>query len=298
MRLCRFETPFGTVRAGVLEAEKIRAFRVSRAVPSPLTAVLLAENPYDEAARLIDPDFPPIDVAEVRLLPPVETQEIWAAGVTYKRSEEARMQESQGAGQFYAKVYEADRPELFFKADARRTVGHGGAIRIRRDSTWCVPEPEFTVFAGPTGEILAYTIGDDVSCRDIEGENPLYLPQAKVFQDCCALGPVIVTADDIPDWRALRIELIVERGTEELFSASAELSQMKRTPRELVTWLFRDQYFPCGVFLMTGTGIVPPDEFSLKPGDVIRIRIDRIGELVTGCYMAEGQGMASCGEHT
>lgn len=287
MRLCKFETPFGTVRAGLVEGNRVRAFRLSRAVPSPLTGILLADDPYAEAKKLLDPDFPPLLLDEVRLLAPVENQEVWAAGVTYKRSEEARIEESKGAGGFYARVYEADRPELFFKADARRTVGHGGQIRIRVDTRWCVPEPELTVFVRPDGAIVGYTIGDDVSCRDIEGENPLYLPQAKIFRDCCALGPVIVTADEIADWRSLSIELVIERGGGVAYQGMTALSEMKRSPHELVRWLMQDQSFPDGVFLMTGTGIVPPESFTLQPGDLVRIRIDGIGELTTGCYRGE-----------
>ncbi len=284
MRLCRFETPFGTERAGIVRGDRVRAFRVTRATPHPLTDVLLADHPIREAQRLLDPDFPPLSVEEIRFLPPLEEQEVWAAGVTYKRSEEARVQESKGAGAFYEKVYGADRPELFFKADRRRTVGHGGAVRLRADTRWCVPEPEFTVFIRPDGMITACTIGNDVSCRDIEGENPLYLPQAKVFKDCCALGPVLLTTDEIGEWRKLKVELEILRRGEPVFSGATGLDALRRSPEELASWLFRDQEFPYGVFLMTGTGIVPPDWFTLEPGDTIRITIDPIGCLETSCY--------------
>ncbi len=213
-------------------------------------------------------------------LAPIVSQEVWAAGVTYFRSREARMRESQdaGGGDFYARVYHAARPELFFKATGRRVVGPGAAVRIRSDSHWNVAEPELTLLINPAGRIAGYTVGNDMSSRDIEGENPLYLPQAKVYDGSCALGPCIVLSSEPPaKSTAIAIE-ILRRGAV-AFTGSTTLNELKRDPRELVDFLFRDNSFPDGVFLMTGTGIVPADEFTLQSGDEIAITIDGIGTL-------------------
>jgi 2-dehydro-3-deoxy-D-arabinonate dehydratase len=215
------------------------------------------------------------------LLAPVENQEIWAAGVTYFRSRNARMEESKsaGGGDFYDRVYAAERPELFFKATARRVVGPGAPVRIRRDSKWNVPEPELTLFLSPEGQIAGYTIGNDMSSRDIEGENPLYLPQAKVYDGACAIGPgILITNEPLP--KSTGIHLEIRRKGVAAFAGSTTLAELKREPRELADWLFRDNSFPDGCFLLTGTGVVPPDTFTLDHGDEIRIRIDDIGELV------------------
>ncbi len=212
---------------------------------------------------------------------PVVSQEVWAAGVTYYRSRDARMEESKDAGgaSFYDRVYEAERPELFFKATPHRVVGHSGTVRIRADSNWNVPEPELTLAINRRGQIFGYTIGNDVSSRDIEGENPLYLPQAKVYDGCCALGPgVLVSREPLPP--ECRIALEVRRGGGTVFDGSTTLAELKRKPTELVEFLFRDNSFPAGCFLMTGTGIIPSSSFSLAAGDEIRISIDRIGTLV------------------
>ncbi|WP_373517464.1 fumarylacetoacetate hydrolase family protein [Pricia sp.] len=212
---------------------------------------------------------------------PMGTQEIWASGVTYMRSREARMEESKkaGGGSFYDRVYDADRPELFFKATAQRTVGHGGTVRIRKDSGWDVPEPELTLFISSEGSIEGYTIGNDMSSRSIEGENPLYLPQAKTYEGCAGLGPCIYVPEE-PISPDTKIQLEILRDGKEVFSDSIAISQMKRKHNELVAFLFRECKFPKGCFLMTGTGIIPPDDFTLKVGDEVRITIDRIGTLV------------------
>ena len=214
------------------------------------------------------------------LLAPIENQEVWAAGVTYYRSRDARMEESReaGGGSFYDRVYTAERPELFFKATASRVVGPGQPVRIRRDAKWSVPEPEWTLLINPRGQIIGCTIGNDMSSRDIEGENPLYLPQAKVYQGSCALGPsILLTPEPLP--ASTRIDLGVERGGGIVFSGSTSLAELRRTPASLVEYLFRENLFPNGVFLMTGTGIVPADDFTLLHGDVVRIRIEGLGEL-------------------
>lgn len=215
------------------------------------------------------------------LLAPIGRQEVWAAGVTYYRSRDARMEESKdaGGGDFYARVYEAPRPELFFKGTPSRVVGPGQPVRIRRDARWNVPEPELALVVSAAGTIEGFTVGNDMSSRDIEGENPLYLPQAKVYDGSCALGPGIRVAES-PLGPEVAIVLEIERGGKKVFSGQTTLAQLKRTPEELVGWLFRDQSFPDGCFLLTGTGIVPADDFTLEPGDLVGIAIDGIGRLV------------------
>ena len=214
------------------------------------------------------------------LLAPIGTQEVWASGVTYKRSREARMEESKdaGGGDFYDRVYDADRPELFFKAPHYRTVGHDDFVRIRKDSKWNVPEPELALFITSSGNIVGYTIGNDMSSRDIEGENPLYLPQAKSYNGATALGPCLyVPANPLPANTA--IELIIEREGQTVFSGATALHEMKRQLDDLVSYLFLELDFPTGAILFTGTGVVPPDEFTLQAGDHISITIPPIGTL-------------------
>jgi 2-dehydro-3-deoxy-D-arabinonate dehydratase len=216
-----------------------------------------------------------------RLRPPIGSQEVWAAGVTYFRSRTARMEEakSAGGGDFYDRVYEAERPELFFKATPHRVRGHGDAVRIRGDARWNVPEPELTLVVTSSGAIVGYTIGNDMSSRDIEGENPLYLPQAKVYDGSCALGPaVLVTREPLPS--STEIRLTIRRGGKDAFTGQTTLASMKRMPQELVGFLFRDNSFPVGCLLLTGTGVVPPDAFTLAAGDEIAIDIGAIGTLV------------------
>lgn len=213
-------------------------------------------------------------------LAPIQSQEVWAAGVTYFRSRDARMRESKdaGGGDFYSRVYDAPRPELFFKATGRRVVGSGAQVRIRSDAKWNVAEPELTLVIDPAGKIVGYTIGNDMSSRDIEGENPLYLPQAKVYDGSCALGPCVLLSEE-PLSSSTTIALQIQRGSESAFAGSTTLASLKRDSKELVEFLFRDNSFPDGAFLMTGTGIIPADEFTLHSGDRIRISIDGIGTL-------------------
>ncbi len=214
------------------------------------------------------------------LLAPIGSQEIWASGVTYLRSREARMEESKdaGGGDFYARVYEAERPELFFKAPAYRAVGSGETVRIRKDSKWNVPEPELTLFICSKGTIEGYTIGNDMSSRDIEGENPLYLPQAKCYDASAAIGPCLYVSDSPIDPDS-KIQIEILRDKDIIFSGEISISRMKRKHEVLAQYLFRETSFPHGVYLMTGTGIVPPDDFTLNAGDEIRISIDGIGTL-------------------
>lgn len=215
------------------------------------------------------------------ILAPIENQEIWASGVTYFNSKLGRQEESKnsGGGQFYAHVYDAERPELFFKATASRTQGHGGQVRIRKDSLWNVPEPELTLAVTSSGKIIGYTIGNDMSSRSIEGENPLYLPQAKTYDGCAALGPGIYVADKDLD-QATLISMDIYRKNIKVFSGTTSLSEMKRKPKELVSFLYRECSYPFGCFLMTGTGIVPSSDFTLEQGDEIRITILPIGTLI------------------
>ena len=214
-------------------------------------------------------------------LAPIGLQEVWAAGVTYIRSRDARMEESKsaGGGDFYDRVYVADRPELFFKATPHRVVGPGAKVAIRSDAKWSVPEPELALLISPSGKTIGYSVGNDMSSRDIEGENPLYLPQAKVYDRSCALGPgVLVSSQPLP--RSTQIKIEIDRHGKRVFEGTTSLNSLKRDPETLVEYLYRDNSFPNGCFLLTGTGIVPPDSFSLQGGDEIRITIDDIGTLV------------------
>ena len=229
------------------------------------------ENPVSEGEKLIKDD----------LLAPIGSQEIWASGVTYYKSREARMDESRdsGGGDFYDRVYSADRPELFMKAMPYRTAGPGGKVNIRKDSAWNVPEPELTLLVSSGGKIIGYTVGNDMSSRDIEGENPLYLPQAKCYDQSAAVGPCIYVSEH-PIAEDSMIQLEILRADKQMFHGQIEISQIKRKFTDLVHYLLLETSFPSGCFLMTGTGIVPPNEFTLREGDEIRITIDHIGTLI------------------
>ena len=217
--------------------------------------------------------------------PPIQSQEIWACGVTYYRSKVGRQEESKNTGgsEFYARVYEAERPEIFFKATASRTVGHGDKVRIRKDSTWDVPEPELTLAVTSSGKIVGYTVGNDMSSRSIEGENPLYLPQAKTYDGSAAIGPCIyVTEELLPPETFIQMQIF--RQSQVAFEGEVAISQIKRTLQELVSYLFRETSFPNGCLVMTGTGIVPSNDFTLKQDDEIHITIQHIGTLVNTVY--------------
>ena len=242
---------------------------------------LISSDDLQSRVMTLLPGLAPAPTGSEPLLAPIGSQEVWAAGVTYFRSRDARMEESKaaGGGNFYDRVYEAERPELFFKATANRVVGHLGKVAIRRDASWSVPEPELALLISSRGAITGYTIGNDMSSRDIEGENPLYLPQAKVYDRSCALGPgILLSMDPMPP--STKIDLEIVRGSKPVFTGSTTLSSMKRDPKTLVEYLFRQNSFPKGCFLLTGTGIVPPDSFTLAPGDEIRISIEGIGTLI------------------
>jgi 2-dehydro-3-deoxy-D-arabinonate dehydratase len=234
----------------------------------------------DPLASLAQRNAERLDSLPGQLLPPIGSQEIWAAGVTYLRSRDARKEESEtsGANRFYDHVYAAPRPELFFKATPHRVRGSGALVGIRSDGTWNVPEPELTLAINDRGHIIGYTIGNDMSSRDIEGENPLYLPQAKVYRGSCALGPTLVLMAE-PISAQTAIDLTILRAGIQVFHGQTTLAQMKRQLPELADWLFRENDFPHGAYLMTGTGIVPPTDFTLAPGDIIRITIEGLGTL-------------------
>jgi 2-dehydro-3-deoxy-D-arabinonate dehydratase len=226
--------------------------------------------------------FTPVpSLPEAEIHAPIGSQEVWAAGVTYYRSRNARMEESKsaGGGDFYDRVYTAARPELFMKATPHRVAGPNRKVAIRDDAKWSIPEPELTLLVTPSGKITGYTIGNDMSSRDIEGENPLYLPQAKVYDRSCALGPcILVSPTPLP--KATEIQLDIRRAGKSEFSGATTLESLKRDPAELVEYLYRNNSFPSGCFLLTGTGVVPPDAFTLQAGDEIRITIPPIGTLV------------------
>jgi 2-dehydro-3-deoxy-D-arabinonate dehydratase len=272
MQLCKVRLEGGEVRAGVLADGAVRLLK------SPLSAVLHADDPARQAREALG-DGGPLPLAGVTLLAPLDGQEVWAAGVTYKRSREARERESAGAGRFYDLVYTAPRPELFFKATAQRVVGPGDRVRVRRDSRWSVPEPEVALVLSPRLRVVGYTIGNDMSARDIEGENPLYLPQAKVYDRSCAVGPVITLAGDMPPPEQIAIRLRIARGGHNVFEGSTGVAAMARSFEDLVSWLGRDNSFPAGAVLLTGTGVVPPDDFTLAAGDVVSIEVSGVGTL-------------------
>jgi 2-dehydro-3-deoxy-D-arabinonate dehydratase len=247
-------------------------------------AFINRENLYADMQQVIGKLSPVADAQNrltQQLLPPISKQEVWAAGVTYLRSKVARQEESKeaGGGDFYDRVYDAPRPEIFFKATPHRVVGPGKGVNIRKDSTWNVPEPELALVINAAGKIIGYTIGNDMSSRSIEGENPLYLPQAKTYDKACALGPCIyLTQTPIP--KETTITLTIDRQGQTVFSGNITLNSMKRTEDELVGYLFKECSFPDGCILLTGTGIIPDNDFTLQSGDVISISIEHIGTLV------------------
>ena len=280
MQLCKLQLETGDVRVGALETDHVRLLDFEDYVGMrSLSDVLHSDNPASVARSLIDDSAPAYSLEDVTLLAPLDRQEVWAAGVTYKRSQEARERESAGAARFYDLVYSAARPELFLKANPHRVAGPGARVRIRRDSRWSVPEPELALVISPRLRIVGYTIGNDMSARDIEGENPLYLPQAKIYDRSCSLGPAVTLVDSMPPLPAVAIRLSIERRGARVFEGSTSLAQMARPLEELVDWLGREASFPFGAILLTGTGIVPPDDFSLASGDQVHIDISGIGRL-------------------
>lgn len=279
MRICQFSTSGDAeTRFGVITGELVVDVTAAGGPTTQAEALTMGREEMLAALNAAAASGTSVPLASVTLAAPIDAQEVWAAGVTYLRSRNARMEES-SQSDVYDRVYDADRPEIFLKATPSRVVGPGGAVGIRSDSGWDVPEPELALLINSRGEVVGYTIGNDVSSRSIEGENPLYLPQAKVYAQCAGLGPVVVLTDEISDPTDLPIKLEILRDGEVLFSEETGTSRMHRTFEDLVSYLFRGNAFPAGVFLMTGTGIVPPSEFTLQDGDSVTIAIDPIGAL-------------------
>ncbi|MCI0380757.1 MAG: fumarylacetoacetate hydrolase family protein [Gemmataceae bacterium] len=280
MRLCKVQLESGDNRVAAFEDDHVKLLKLDRFIGlETLSDILHSDDPRAAAEDGLDEDGRQVPLEDCTLLAPLDQQEVWAAGVTYKRSQEARERESVGAAQFYDLVYSAARPELFFKAPAWRVSGPGQRVHIRRDSRWSVPEPELTLVISPKLRLVGYTIGNDMSARDIEGENPLYLPQAKMYDHSCAIGPAIKLADSLPVLAQTHIRLTIERGGKTIFDGKTSLDKMKRPFDELISWLGKETSFPKGAVLLTGTGIVPPDNFTLAAADVVHIEISGIGRL-------------------
>ena len=279
MKLCRFTAATSRdVRIGLI-AEEHTVIDLTDAGVDRMKALIERADLADELVRLVEARLPDHPLDSVRLLTPVEGQEVWAAGVTYLRSKHARMVESEFSASAYDRVYDAARPEIFFKSLPDKVVSPGEAVGIRRDARWNVPEPELALAINSSGAVVGYTIGNDMSSRDIEGENLLYLPQAKIYTASCALGPWIVVGHTEDDARQWSIQLEIRRGAELVFTGETRAGQIKRPFTELVDYLFRSQTFPNGAFLLTGAGIVPPDSFTLEAHDRVRITISGIGTL-------------------
>jgi 2-dehydro-3-deoxy-D-arabinonate dehydratase len=276
--LCRFTAaPDADVRVGIVEGNSVRD--LTGAGVRRLDDLLERPDRAAELTRLRQSALAEQPIDQVRLLTPVESQEIWAAGVTYLRSKQARMEESDFSARAYDHVYEAARPEIFFKAVPEKVISPGAAVGIRRDARWNVPEPELTLVVNSSGSLVGFTIGNDMSSRDIEGENLLYLPQAKIYTGSCAIGPWIVVGPGEDDARQWTIRLEIQRGDAVAFGGETGVDQIKRRFGELIEYLFRSQAFPHGAMLLTGAGIVPPDAFTLAAGDRVRITISGIGTL-------------------
>jgi len=278
MKLCRFNNKSDGVRIGMATDDGMVVDLTATGVEE-IFPLLESEDPSEELSKFTKKNLPRKALSEIKLLPPAERQEVWAAGVTYLRSKTARMEESDFSANAYDKVYAAERPELFFKALAEKVVGTGEPVGIRRDAKWNVPEPELALVLNSRGTIVGYTIGNDMSSRDIEGENLLYLPQAKIYTGSCALGPWIQLGADEVEARQWTIRLNIQRAGKPVFTGETSVGQIKRRFEELAGYLFRSQVFPHGAVLLTGTGIVPPDTFTLRDRDVVEIQISGIGLL-------------------
>jgi 2-dehydro-3-deoxy-D-arabinonate dehydratase len=279
MKLAKFRLPDGQTGVGRIDADHLLPFDLSGGQYRSLFEILESENPY-EAVEFLTSGDDPIPLDQLSLLPPIDQQEVWAAGVTYKRSKTARMEESTAAASCYDRVYASPRPELFFKASPHRVSGHGQPLRIRTDSNWNVPEPELTLVLSTKLQLVGFTVGNDMSSRDIEGDNPLYLPQAKCYNQSCGLGPWITLPVGMPPRNDIGIRLVIHRSRSIVFDSRTTVEQMARTFENLIGWLGRDNSFPTGAFLLTGTGIVPDRNFTLEAGDIVEIKIDGIGTLL------------------
>lgn len=278
MKLCRFQHGSSRPRVGLVQNDTTLLDLSAEGIDR-LTSLFEFEGLAAQLGALANANLPKFALADVRLLTPVEQQEVWAVGVTYLRSKKARMEESDFSATAYDKVYDAARPELFFKSMPEKVVGPGEAVGIRSDATWNVPEPELAFVINSRGHLVGYTVGNDMSSRDIEGENLLYLPQAKIYERSCAVGPFVTIGMDESGARQWGITIEIQRAGAAVFQGETSVGQIKRTFSELVEYLFRSQKFPHGAVLLTGTGIVPPDGFTLQPGDEIAIHISGIGTL-------------------
>jgi 2-dehydro-3-deoxy-D-arabinonate dehydratase len=278
MKICRFKNKTDEVRIGLV-TDNSTLLDLTTAGITQLSSLLESENPVAQLNQLAGKNLPRVALAGIKLLAPVERQEVWAAGVTYLRSKTARMEESDFSATAYDKVYAAERPEIFFKSMPEKVVATGEAVGIRRDAKWNVPEPELALVMNSRGQITGHTIGNDMSSRDIEGENLLYLPQAKVYDRSCALGPWIHLGATEADAREWQIKIEIRRDAQTVFAGETFVSQIKRDFAQLAEFLFRSQQFPHGAILLTGTGIVPPDTFTLCERDAIEIEISGIGLL-------------------
>lgn len=278
MNICRFKNKTGALCVGTM-ADASTIVDLTPAGLSGMEALLESSDPVGELNRLLRPTLPKLPLSEVRLCAPVERQEVWAAGVTYSRSKKARMDESAFSANAYDRVYEAERPELFFKSLPEKVAAHDEPVGIRKDARWSVPEPELALVLSSRGRLVGCTIGNDMSSRDIEGENLLYLPQAKIYAHSCALGPWITLGASETTARLWEIRLQIARENKPVFSGQTSAGQIKRSFDELASFLFRSQQFPGGAVLLTGTGIVPPDGFTLQAGDIVTIEISGIGLL-------------------
>ena len=278
MKVAKFRTREGETKVGLL-SEHDAFLDLTEAGIGKLSDLLEHPDPAGECRKLSEKKLGRHNLKDVRLCPPVDQQEVWAAGVTYLRSKKARMEESDFSATAYDRVYEAERPEIFFKSMPEKVVAAGEAVGIRRDATWSVPEPELALVLNSRGVVAGYTIGNDMSSRDIEGENLLYLPQAKIYTRSCALGPWIELGATEEQARGWNISVSIIRKGESVFAGKTSVSQIKRRFEELAAFLFRSQEFPRGAVLLTGTGVVPPDSFTLAENDVIEIQVDGIGTL-------------------
>ena len=279
MKLAKYQLPTGQAGVARVEGDQLRPLDLSGGQYRSLAEILDADNPYEAVDFLIRSEEC-IPLASVNLLPPIDQQEVWAAGVTYKRSQAARMEESATSASCYDRVYTSPRPELFFKASPHRVSGHGQPLRIRKDSKWNVPEPELTLVLSSKLALVGFTVGNDMSSRDIEGDNPLYLPQAKCYNQSCGLGPWVTLPIGMPPRNEIGIRLVVHRGGKIIYDGRTSVDHMARTFENLIGWLGRDNSFPTGAFLLTGTGIVPDSDFTLAVADIVEIKIDGIGTLL------------------
>jgi 2-dehydro-3-deoxy-D-arabinonate dehydratase len=274
MRICKVQLGSGESAGGLIDGHLVQLLE-----RNVLADYLQAASPALAIQQAVEAKRTSVPLDQAKLCAPLDQQEVWAAGVTYKRSQEARERESAGAARFYDLVYSALRPELFFKAPAYRVRGPLESVHIRRDSKWNVPEPELALVLSPQMKLVGFTIGNDMSSRDIEGENPLYLPQAKFYDHACAVGPCITLADAMPKPEETAIRLTIERAGKVVFDGATKVSAMKRSFQDLIAWLGKETSFPNGAILLTGTGVVPPDDFTLAAGDLIHIDITGIGRL-------------------